>query len=202
MGHVNEIPPGVGMTKEHQPTNDSLLTTTYKLPTMRLPTRKSEILRNAQRQDDHHYTREAVERMKRDVERLTKIERPQAAEEVHRTKQMGDLSENAAYQEAKVHLRRVNDRITMLEERLKHAILITPGAGEEGEIRIGSRVTLEANGKMFDFEIVGALETSPGSGRISHLSPLGKLIMKKKVGDTVTLTVQTKNTVYTVLEVS
>jgi transcription elongation factor GreA len=153
---------------------------------MRIPTRKSEIWRNAKQTDDHFFTPAALERMKADLERLTKKERGTAAEEVHRTKQMGDLSENAGYQEAKATLRRINDRITTLEARIKHAVVIEKGE-QDGKIRIGSTVTLYVNGKQTTFTILGSHETSPGKGRISHLSPLGKLLLGRHEGEQVTL---------------
>lgn len=153
---------------------------------MRIPTRRSEIWRHAKMTDDHYFTPKALEKMQKDLERLTAVERPRAAEEVHRTKQMGDLSENAAYQEAKVELRRINDRITILDQRLKHAVVIEKGE-DDGKIRIGSTVTLYVNGKQTSFEILGSHETNPGKGRISHLSPLGQLLLGRARGESVTL---------------
>lgn len=168
---------------------------------MRLPTRKSEVLRNALRQDDSYFTQAAIDRMRRDLERLEKTERPLAAEEVHRTKQMGDLSENAAYQEAKVHLRRINDRITTLGERLKHAVVIDQLENESGKIRIGSVVKLSFDGKEITYEILGSHESNPREGRISHISPLGKLLLGHVRGDNVVLATQNKEHVYHVLSV-
>ncbi len=153
---------------------------------MRIPTRRSEVWRHAKMTDDHYFTPKALEKMQKDLERLTSVERPRAAEEVHRTKQMGDLSENAAYQEAKVELRRINDRITILDQRLKHAVVIEKGQ-DDGKIRIGSTVTLYVNGKQTSFEILGSHETNPGKGRISHLSPLGQLLLGRTEGESVTL---------------
>lgn len=166
---------------------------------MRIPTRKSEVERNAMRQDDHYFTPAAIERMKRELDDLVKNQRGPAAEEVHRLAQMGDFSENAAYQFAKAHLRRINGRITSLEEKLKHAIPIERGS-KDGVIRIGSTVTLRTGEKALTFEIVGSNETSPSRGRISHLSPLGRILLGCRAGESVTLKTD-RELVYDILEV-
>lgn len=150
---------------------------------MRLPTRKSEIWRNAQRKDDNYVTKDALERMKKELERLIKVERSPAAEEVARTAQMGDLSENAAYQYAKQHLRKINDRITLLEERIKHAVVIQKDPS--GKIGIGSTVKVLVDNKEMTLEILGSQESNPFKGKISYLSPLGNALLGQRVGDKV-----------------
>jgi transcription elongation factor GreA len=165
---------------------------------MRLPTRKAETDRELLRQDDHFLTPAAIERMKKDLERLVKSERGPAAEEVHRLAQMGDLSENAAYQFAKQHLRRINGRITSIEEKLKHAIPIQAGS-VDGKIRIGSTVTVRLNDKNMTFEIVGSQETNPAKGRISHLSPIGQALLGNKTGETATVKTADRVIVYEIL---
>ncbi len=89
----------------------------------------------------------------------------------------------------------------MLDERLKHAVVIDQTENESGEIRIGSIVKLLLDGKEITFEILGSHESSPGRGRISHLSPLGKLLLGHVVGDDVVLSIENKEHVYHVLSV-
>ncbi len=156
----------------------------YSLPyavDMRLPTRKSEKERLMNQEVDNFYTPQKIERMKRDLEDLTRNQRRPAAEEVARTAQMGDLSENAAYQFAKQHLRKINDRITMLEERLKHAIPIQQNT-VDGKVHIGSTVTVKIGARETTFEILGSSESNPSRGRISHKSPLGAALMGQRIG--------------------
>lgn len=154
---------------------------------MRLPTRKSEAVRRLHEQDDAFFSAAAIAKMKRELEQLVQVDRPQAAAEVRRTGEMGDFSENAAYQFAKHQLRRINARITTLEERLKHAIAIPSGSAVDGRVRLGSRVRLRSNGKEIEFEILGTHETSPGRGRISHVSPLGQALLGHTLGETVSI---------------
>jgi transcription elongation factor GreB len=99
---------------------------------------------------------------------------------------MGDLSENAAYSYAKFELRRINNRITSLEQRLATAIPIDQSESVDGRVRIGSSVTVESsNGRTSVLEVVGAQETNPLRGRISYLSPIGKSLIGHEAGDRV-----------------
>ena len=97
---------------------------------------------------------------------------------------MGDLSENFGYQEAKARLRRINDRILALAERVASAIPI-PSNASDGLVRIGSTVTLLSNGQEQVYEILGSQETNPLRGRISYLSPLGQGLMGRTTSDEV-----------------
>ncbi len=147
---------------------------------MRVPKRKGEILRSTKIQTDHYLTKEAIERLKRQLDRLEK-ERPEAVAEVQRTAEMGDFSENAAYQMAKGKLRRINNKILVVQEKLKAAIVIE--ASGTDQVQIGSRVTVEVDGSETTFEIVGSQESDPSNGRISYKAPLGVKLMNSRVGD-------------------
>lgn len=167
---------------------------------MRLPTRRSEKDRQLRAETDHYLTPEAITRFTAELADLTKRQRPEAADEVFRTGQMGDLSENAAYQFAKMNLRRINARILSLGDRLKHAVPIARGS-QDGKIRVGSTVTLETHGQELTYEILGSNESNPARGRISHNSPLGKLLLGHRAGDSVTLSLPQAETVYRIVEV-
>ncbi|OGL66612.1 hypothetical protein A2856_01975 [Candidatus Uhrbacteria bacterium RIFCSPHIGHO2_01_FULL_63_20] len=121
-------------------------------------------------------------RLTSELERLEKIERAAAAAEVRRAGEMGDFSENAGYQAAKAHLRRVNARILSLQERLKTAIPIPSGASD-GTVHIGSVVEVEIAGRVTTYEILGSQESDPSRGRISYLSPLGAALMGRATGE-------------------
>jgi len=153
---------------------------------MRVPTRKSEILAaSKQQEEDLHMTPAAIERMKRDLARLLETERPEMIKEVQRTAEMGDFSENFAYQQAKHALRRINTRIMTLEDKIKRAIPITKSDGDV--VALGATVVVESDGREQTFEIVGPSETNPTRGRISHLSPLGRALIGRRVGESVML---------------
>ncbi len=170
---------------------------------MRLPQRKSEALaRSKAVPEDRYITTAKLKRMQEELQDLIKRQRPAEVAEVRRLAELGDFSENAAYQMAKGNLRRINGRITTLEERLKVAIPIEEGPNASGRIRIGSTVTLETNGRTLMFEVLGSSETNPSRGRISYLSPLGVALMGHAAGEEVTVRAQDRETAYRIVSVT
>ncbi len=155
---------------------------------MRVPKRKGEEDRLALAgEEDRHYTEEALARMRTELVRLVEKDRPHMIGETQRTAEMGDFSENFAYQQAKHALRRINARIMTLEDRLLMAIPIKKSLGD-GIARLGTIVTLTNEaGDQKTYELVGPHEAHPPKNRISHLSPLGSLLIGKTAGETVTL---------------
>lgn len=166
---------------------------------MRLPTRKSEKERDL-REDDPHITQAAFDRMTRDLARLQK-DRLSAAEEVARTSAMGDLSENAAYQYAKQHLRSMLTRITRLELALARAVIIPEHVSDDGIIRLGSTVKVRTGDKEYTWKILGEREVRPGAGQISYHSPVGNALLGHRAGDEVEVKVGDRVVHYEVLEV-
>lgn len=144
----------------------------------------------ARRQDNRvpdtgavYLTAEGILNLKKRLARL-KESLPRLIEETKRTAAYGDRSDSAEYREAKSALRRANSQIIGTEDRLRRAVLISP-IKNLGIVQIGSKVALDLNGSEKIFEIVGSIETNPGSGRISNKSPLGEALLGKKIGDTV-----------------
>lgn len=168
---------------------------------MRLPTRRSERLK-IKKDEDRYLTEEALARLKLRLEDLQKRELPAAVEEVRRTAEMGDFSENAAYQIAKGNLRRINNRILTLQEELKQAILIPKNKNASGRVRIGSTVVLRGeDGKELIYQILGSREASPGRGRISHVSPLGQALLGKEAGAEIEIQLARNKSRYVILRV-
>ena|SRR3989338_1991164 len=166
---------------------------------MRVPTRRSERLK-IQKNDDPYLTPAAITRIRRDLDHLENEERPAAIAEVRRTAEMGDFSENAAYQIAKGNLRRINGRILSNQEQLKQAVAIM-SEDDAGKIHIGSTVVLEAGDKRIIYQILGSRETNPAKGRISYSSPIGQALMGHVVGDTITVKGPSKQQTYTIVRV-
>ncbi len=166
---------------------------------MRIPQRRSELYKKYGRNDDHHLSADAIRKLNADLRRL-ETARPRALEDLTRAREMGDLSENAAYSEAKGRLAGIDRRIFEIKEKLKNAILIERGT-DDGRIGIGATVAVEVGGKRRTYEITGSQETDPGSGKISHLSPLGAALVGHAAGDTVVIIANGKKTEYRILDV-
>lgn len=149
---------------------------------MQLPFRKKEEDRLALSQQDFHVTPAKLESMKRTLEQLKK-DRPLLVTELTTAREMGDLSENAAYTIAKSNLRKLDARVLSLEERIKNAIIIRTTGAEM--VQLGSKVSIDGSRGVSVYEIVGPAETDPAQGRISFQSPIGVALLNKRKGDQV-----------------
>jgi transcription elongation factor GreA len=150
---------------------------------------------------DFHLTHTAIGRLREELKRLEEQARPRAVEELRRTREMGDLSENAAYSAAKARLLGMDQRILEIKERLKRAVPISHGAGPGGTIRIGATVTVEIDGRVRTYDIVGSQEADPSGGAISYLSPLGKALMGRRAGETIEIEANGRRIEYRIVEV-
>jgi transcription elongation factor GreA len=114
---------------------------------MQVPKRRSEEKRKYAGPGDDFLSAEALKKLREELRRLEETSRPRAVADLARARDMGDLSENAAYAEAKGRLFGIDRRVLEIKERLKNAVLIERGAGEDGRARIGATVTVSVNGK-------------------------------------------------------
>jgi transcription elongation factor GreA len=132
---------------------------------------------------EYHLTPERLEELKQELSVLKNQKRAEVAERLKRAKELGDLSENAEYMEAREEQTQVEGRIFELEEMIKNAILITSVKGDK--VQIGATIEVEKNGQKMVFKIVGPNETDPAGGKISNESPLGKAFTGQSKGDSV-----------------
>lgn len=145
---------------------------------MSVPYRRGEV----RKEIDFHVTPTKLQKLKDELEKLVEVEQPAAAKEVQRTGAFGDFSENAEYKEAKARLRRILARIESLKKRIAHAIVIKVDENSD-QVQLGSKVVVEKDGVEKIVEIVGASESRPGLGIISHSSPIGKALIGNRVDD-------------------
>lgn len=158
---------------------------------MQLPKRRSQQAR--QLRDDLEgqsleMTEEALTRLKRTLTELEERERKKIVADLSHALTLGDFSENAEYQDAKAKLARIDGRIFSLKDRIKRAIPISKGTDTEGRIKIGSEVTVSIGDKRKTYRILGSQESNPLKGKISSLSPLGKALVGKRIGQEVPVT--------------
>jgi transcription elongation factor GreA len=131
-------------------------------------------------------TRPGYEKLKEELERLKRVERPTITRAIAEARAHGDLSENAEYHAAREKQSFIEGRIAELETKVGGAEVIEPPTSGD-RVTFGSTVLLEDEaGKEFRYQIVGSDETEPAKGKISILAPLARTLIGKKVGDTVT----------------
>jgi len=135
-----------------------------------------------------YLTPEGAKKLATELNQLASIDRPRVVQEVADAAAQGDRSENAEYTYGKKKLREIDRRIRFLSKRLEDAVVVKQEEGAHREVRFGARVEVQdENERRSRYLIVGPDEANPAEGRISFQSPLGKALMKRKVGDVVTV---------------
>ncbi len=134
-----------------------------------------------------YLTGEKFKELEKELEILKTVKRKEVATSLEYARSLGDLSENAEYQEARELQATTEDRISTIENTLKTAEIVHETHGDH--VSIGSLVTVEKQGikGMQKFKIVGSDEVNMTEGKISNLSPLGSVLIGKKSGDSVTI---------------
>ena len=133
---------------------------------------------------EYYITKERLEELKQELENLKTTKRIEIADRLKKAKELGDLSENAEYSEARDEQEKVEKRIYDLEDIILNAVTIKKSS-DKSFVDIGSTVEVVRDGKSMKFFITGSNETKPEAGQISNESPLGKAIINHKVGDVV-----------------
>lgn len=134
-------------------------------------------------------SQEKFEELTKELEDLRTTRRREVAEQLEYARSLGDLSENAEYQEAREMQASVEERIQKLESILKNAKIVR--ADKSDTVGMGSAVTVQKLGGdpstlgagKHAYTIVGAEEADMLKGMISYHSPLGAALMGKKKGD-------------------
>jgi transcription elongation factor GreB len=135
----------------------------------------------------NYLTPEGAKKLAAELQQLLNVDRVKVVQEVAEAAAQGDRSENAEYIYGKKKLREIDRRIRFITKRLDSAVVVKQDTAH-AEVRFGCTVDVEdENGKKSSYFIVGPDEASPGDGKISFQSPLGRALMKRKVGDVVSV---------------
>lgn len=145
-------------------------------------------------------TQEGLDKLKAELHELKTVKRKEIVERLEAAKALGDLSENADYQQAKEDSAWTEGRINQLNDILSRAQVAEAPSG--GIVSIGSSISVHANGQSREFKIVGATEADPAAGKISAESPIGSALIGLKVGDEVKIKTPAGEVIYQVERVS
>ena len=130
-------------------------------------------------------SQEGYDKIKEELNFLTTVKRKEIAERIERAKELGDLSENAAYSEAKDAQALNAGRILELAGILKNVTVVQNGGSSE-VVMMGSKVTVvTGEGVEKHYTIVSFNEADPVNGKISNESPIGVAFLRRKKGDEV-----------------
>lgn len=149
----------------------------------------------------HYLTPQGLTQLQQELEELKLVKRPQTIKRIEEAKAMGDLSENAEYDDAKEAQAMVEARIYEIDEILKSYQLIDDAAGAK-KVRVGSTVRLDVQGKERTYTIVGSNEADPVAGKISNESPIGRALLGVAPGESVKVQTPGGETVYKIVSIS
>ena len=132
-------------------------------------------------------TKEGLDELKKELDELIQVRRPEIINALKEARAQGDLSENAEYDAARNDQAIVEARIRELEAMIENAVIITNINTDV--VSIGTKVTLEYvdDEEEEEYSIVGSSEADPFSNKISNESPIAKAIMGLKVGSIVSV---------------
>ena len=153
-------------------------------------------------QPTHYLTPEGEAKLRAELKELTGPRREELAQRLRSAIQMGDLSENADYHKAKEDQAFLEGRISELEYLLKNAIIVDRNNHSGEVVDIGVKVTIQESSEPPEtYYLVGAKEADPRNGRISNESPIGRVLMGHRVGDTVTAETPAGAITFKILEI-
>lgn len=148
-------------------------------------------------------SQEKFDEMVKELEYLKTVRRSEIAKNLEYARSLGDLSENAEYQEARELQAATEERIRKLEDLVKRAQIVTDGKKKD-IVGFGSSVSIKKDGgaEAHEYKIVGSEEADMRERKLSHVSPLGAALMGKKKGDVFTFETPNGKQTYTVEQVA
>lgn len=134
-----------------------------------------------------YLTQEGLDNLKKELDDLINVRRPENVQAIKEARALGDLSENAEYDAARNEQAVIEARIKQLEKMLENVFIISDVSTDS--VSIGNTVTIKYvdDEEEDEYKIVGSQEADPFESRISNESPIAQALFDHKVGDIVTV---------------
>ena len=134
-----------------------------------------------------YLTENGLEELKKELDNLINVRRPENIQAIKEARSLGDLSENAEYDAARNEQAQIEARIQQLEKMLENVSIISEVSKET--VGIGNTVSIKYvdDDEEEEYKIVGSQEADPFESKISNESPIAKALFEHKVGDIVTV---------------
>jgi transcription elongation factor GreA len=149
---------------------------------------------------DQIISQEGYEKLKRELDDRTNVKRLEIAARIEAAKELGDLSENAEYAEAKDEQAFNDGRVAELMALLKN-VTVVQNNGHKDKVSMGSCITASSDGKVKEFTVVSFNEANPAEGKISNESPLGVACLNRKKGEKITVNTPRGKVVYEIIDI-
>ena len=136
----------------------------------------------------NYITAEGAIKLRAELDQLLTVERPRVTQQVSEAAAQGDRSENAEYIYGKKRLREIDRRLEWLTKRLDQLKIVSDVPTEQDKVFFGAWVRLaDEDDHEVEYRIVGPDETDTKNRWISMDSPLGRALLRKEIGDEVTV---------------
>jgi len=147
-------------------------------------------------------SQEGYDKLNEELNFLSNVRRREIADRIEKAKELGDLSENAEYTEAKDAQALNEGRVAELTGTLKNVVVVdTKVAHSKNEVAMGSTLIAKNGNKEREYTIVSFNEANPAEGKISNESPLGLAFLGKGKGDEVTVETPKGDVKYKIIEI-
>ncbi len=150
--------------------------------------------------DSTFVSQEKLEELKEELQYRKTDGRKEIAAKIEQAKELGDLSENFEYHEAKEQQAQNESRIVELGGMIDNAVIVEEKTGGD-TIGLGAKCIVDINGEEKTFELVGSEEADPMANKISNESVVGKALMGRKPGEEIEVELPSGKSVYKVVKI-
>ncbi len=130
-----------------------------------------------------YITNTGYKKLKEELDWLKNTKRKEVSTRIKEAKELGDISENAEYADAREEQSFTEGRIIEVEDILKNAEIVDSKNSNPNKVEVGDFIVVKQNSEQKEYTIVGASEADPSQGKISNESPIGKAFVGKKKGE-------------------
>jgi transcription elongation factor GreB len=149
-----------------------------------------------------YITPAGASRLRAELERLWREERPRVCQAVAAAAALGDRSENAEYTYGKRRLREIDRRVRFLRKRLEGMVIVDRPPADPGRVFFGAWVELETeDGARTRYRLVGPDEFDLAPGYISMDSPLGRALLRRALEEQVTVVAPEGERLYVIVSI-
>lgn len=142
--------------------------------------------------------------MRKQLDHLRSIERPEISRQIAEAREKGDLSENAEYDAAKEAQGLLELKISRLEEKIAVARIIDESKIDNESVQILNKVKIKnkLNNSTVEYTLVPESEANLKMGKIAVSTPIAKGLMGRKVGETVEIMIPSGKVQYEIMQIS
>ncbi|MDO8951338.1 MAG: transcription elongation factor GreA [Draconibacterium sp.] len=151
-----------------------------------------------------YVTKDGLSKLKKELDKLTNIERPAISKLIGEAIEKGDISENAEYDAAKDAQGMLEAKIAIIQSQIANARILDESKINTSKVQILNVVTIrnQKNDTTMKYTLVPESEADLKLGKISINTPIAKGLMGKKVGDVVDIKVPSGIIPFEIVEIS